>query len=310
MEFEKYDVIIIGAGVAGLSSAGYAARSCLKTLVLGVGGGQVQNIRDLENYPGVYPPVSGSEFIETLKKQASAFGAEIRNSRVETVDKINNIFVVHTASGAVVSDALILATGAVPRKLDVPGEDYFAGRGVSYCAACDGPFFKNKRIAVIGGGDAACDEAIILADYASSVTVIHRKSRFRAQKAIAERVLKNNRIEVKFNTVVQEITGIAVVEALRLKNMVTGEESLFSVDGVFIFVGTIPVTDLMPVLKHDEKGFVLTDEHMSVGVPGLFCAGDVRAKPFRQVVTAAADGAVAAHSAAAYIRGIRDGVYI
>ena len=310
MEFEKYDVIIIGAGVAGLSSAGYAARSCLKTLVLDAGGSQAQNIRDLENYPGVYPPVSGHEFIETLKKQAVVFGAEIRSSRVWAVDKINNTFVVHTASESVVSDALILATGAVPRKLDVPGEDYFAGRGVSYCAACDGPFFKNKRIAVIGGGDAACDEAVVLSDYASSVTVIHRKSRFRAQKAIADRVLKNDRIDVKFNTVVQEITGTVAVEALRLKNTVTGEESLCAVDGVFIFVGTIPVTDLMPVLEHDEKGFVLTDEYMSTRVPGLFCAGDVRVKPFRQVVTAAADGAVAAHSAATYIRSIRDGVYI
>ncbi|MBO5236070.1 MAG: thioredoxin-disulfide reductase [Spirochaetaceae bacterium] len=311
MNTAKYDLVIIGAGVAGLSAAGYGARANLKVLVIELGGsgGQAQNIVSLENYPGVYPAISGYEFIENMKKQAISFGAEINNTEVLSLDKKNDVFVLKTSTQEITATSLLLATGSSPRKLDCPGEIEFAGRGVSYCATCDGPFFKNKKILVVGGGDSACDEATFLSTISDNVTVIHRRSEFRAQKAVAQRVLDNPKINVKFNTVVSQIQGNNKVESVILKNTITGTQEEISVDGVFIFVGAKPRTELMPFIKHDDEGYIITDENMATDIPGLFCAGDVRSKTFRQVVTAASDGAIAAHSAEKYILSLKNKAY-
>ncbi|MBR5866333.1 MAG: thioredoxin-disulfide reductase [Spirochaetaceae bacterium] len=307
-----YDFIIIGAGVAGLSAAGYAARANIKTLVLeGAGsGGQAQNIVHLENYPGVFPSVSGTDFIATMKNQAVTFGAEIKTANVLSVDKIGKEFIIKTKEEDFSCTTLLLATGASPRKLGCKGEQDLIGKGVSYCATCDGPFFRNKKILVVGGGDSACDEATFLSTLSSDITVIHRKSQFRAQKAVAERVLNNPNITVKFNRELVEIQGKNKVESVIIKDNTTGTTETLQADAVFIFIGADPRTELMPILKQDANGYIITDENMQTLVPGLFCAGDVRSKSFRQVVTAAADGAIAAHSAEKYIREQKNEAYV
>lgn len=306
-----YDLIIIGAGPAGLSAAQYGARANLKTLVIenATVGGQVLNINDFENYPGVFPGVKGNEFIATMTEQAKAFGADFLTATVSSIDKVKNQFIVKTDKGEQTSLTLVIATGAAHRKLGVPGEKELSGMGVSYCATCDGPFFKNRKVVVVGGGDSACDEATYLATLASEVTMIHRKSSFRAQKAVAERVLSNPKINVKFNTVVKEIKGKYKVEELILENTETGEISTINADGVFIFVGMVPQTDLVEMLPKDEGGYIKTNEKMETAIKGMYCVGDIRSKPFRQVVTATSDGATAAFSAGLYIRELNNEVY-
>lgn len=308
----KYELIIIGSGTAGLSAAQYGARSNLKTLVIEemAAGGQALLIDSLENYPGVPEPVSGYDFAEGMRVQAEKFGAEFLSASVLSLRKEGDIFTVETSEKTVSSEAVILATGAKHRLLDVPGEAELSGRGVSYCATCDGPFFKGRRILVVGGGDAACDEVMYLAKLTDKVVMVHRRDRFRAQKALADRVLRNPAIEVRFNTVVKEIRGAGKVESVVLQDTRDGSESELPMDAVFVFVGSIPQTQLVPEVRKDESGSIITDEHMATSVPGLFAAGDVRASVFRQVVTAASDGAVAAHSASGYIDGLRGAAYI
>lgn len=312
MEQSKYDLIIIGSGAAGLAAAQYGARSNLTTLVIesAATGGQVLNINNLENYPGIFPAVTGYDFIDTMKKQAEHFGAQFLQTTVISIDKIHDRFVVKTAVGELLSYTLLISTGATHRHLGIPGEAEFEGRGVSYCATCDGPFFRNKRIVVVGGGDAACDEAMYLSTLSGDVTLIHRKSQLRAQKAVADRVLNNSRIHVMFNLTVKEILGTGKVEKLLLHNEKNGEESILPADGVFIFVGMNPQTELVDMLKKDEAGYIVTDENMATAMPGLFCAGDLRSKSFRQIVTATSDGAIAAHSAEKYIRTLKNEVYV
>jgi len=272
-------------------------------------GGQVFNIMDLENYPGVYPPVNGADFVETMKHQAESFGAEFFLTQVSSIDKIGNKFKIQTSDGTFSSFTVLIATGASHRKLDIPGETKFSGRGVSYCATCDGPFFRNKKIVVIGGGDSACDEATYLSTLSNDVTLIHRRGSLRAQKAVAERVLKNPKIKTIFNTIVTEISGDEIVKKITLQNVETGVTSKLECDGVFIFVGMIPQTDLVDMLTKDEDGYIITDEEMRTNVLGMYVAGDIRNKPFRQIVTAASDGAIAAWSAAKLIREIHGEVY-
>lgn len=306
-----YDLIIIGSGPAGLSAAQYGARANLKTLVIENGsvGGQVLNINDFENYPGVFPAVKGSDFINTMVEQAKAFGAEFFQGIVSSIDKIKNQFIVKTDKGELKSFTLVIATGAAHRKLGIPGEKELSGMGVSYCATCDGPFFKNRKVVVVGGGDSACDEATYLATLASEVTLVHRKGTLRAQKAVAEKVLNNPKIKVIFNTVVKEIKGKYKVEEVVLENTESGEISSLSADGVFIFVGMIPQTDLVEMLPKDEGGYIKTNESMETAIKGMYCVGDIRSKPFRQVVTATSDGATAAFSAGLYIRELKNEVY-
>ena len=298
METKQYDYIIIGAGPAGLSSAQYAARGGLKTVVLeGMGaGGQVVQIPDLENYPGVFPAVNGYDFIETMRKQAENFGASIEQVQVSSIDKKGKDFVITTKDTVYTAPALCIATGAVHKNLGVPGEKEFTGRGVSYCAVCDGPFFKNKKIYVVGGGDSACTEAIYLSTISSDVSIIHRRDSFRAQKAIVDKMLAAG-VKPVYDTVVKSINGTTKVESLTLENTKTGEQTTVDCNVVFIFAGMSPQTDLVEMLRKDEAGYIITDEKMQTSIPGLFAAGDVRAKPFRQIVTATSDGAIAANSA-------------
>ena len=306
METISCDYIIVGAGSAGLASAQYAARAGLRTVVfdpLGPGG-QVLQIFDLENYPGVFPAVTGSDFIDTMKKQAESFGARIVQAKIDSIDKIKNTFYVHTEIGEYSSFALLIATGAEHRILGVPGEKELTGRGVSYCATCDGPFFRNKAVVVVGGGDSACTEALYLASLSPHITLVHRKAEFRAQYAVVEKVKNDKNINVKYNTVVKEIRGNGRVQSVLLEDTETGDETELPADAVFIFVGMKARTELFDTLPKDGAGYIVTNEKMETIVPGLYCAGDVRAKPFRQIVTAVSDGAIAAHEAAEYVKSI------
>jgi thioredoxin reductase (NADPH) len=313
----NYDIVIIGGGAAGLTAAQYAGRANMKTLVIEqtATGGQCLQIEGLENYPGFPEPIDGYEFTERFERQARQFGAEFLIATVSRLDKAGEQFRIETSEGIIQSGAVILATGAQHRHVGVPGEKELAGRGVSYCATCDGPFFKGKRILVVGGGDAACDEATFLAKLTDDVTMIHRRDRFRAQPALAERVLSNPSITVRFTTVLDEIhgeknaMGIEQVAAVTLRRVDTRETETVPMDAVFVFVGSVPQTELVPTVPKDEAGYVITDQQMQTAIPGLYAVGDVRATPFRQLVVAAGEGAVAAHAAAQHVEALRGNVY-
>jgi thioredoxin reductase (NADPH) len=310
------DLLIIGAGPAGLTAAQYGARANLRVLVIEqlAPGGQVLNIDVLENYPGNVglpaeggsgEPKSGYDFARDLHRQAESFGASFLMEAATELRKEGDWFILGLANGETRrAKAAILATGARHRTLDIPGEAEFTGRGVSYCATCDGPFFKGKKIFVVGGGDAACDEAQYLSRLSPQVALIHRRDQFRAQKALAERVLKNPRIKVRLNTVMKEIRGDVKVRSVLLEKTDTGEQYEDDAAAVFVFTGIVPQTSAaagMAGLEFDAGGYILTDQNMAASVPGLFAAGDVRSSPFRQVVVAAGEGAVAAHKAAEYL---------
>ena len=307
MDNEKFDYIIIGAGCAGLAGAQYAARGGLSVLVLDVAGagGQVLQISELENYPGVFPAVDGATYMMTMQKQAEAFGAKIVQDNVLSIDKVSDgTFVVKTKKASYEAISICIATGAIHRNLEVPGEKEFTGRGVSYCATCDGPFFRDKKIVVVGGGDSACSEAIYLSTLSKDVSIIHRRDKFRAQQAVIDRMLAAG-VRPVYDSVVKEIKGGVKVESVIVENVKTGEQSELSTDAVFIFTGMLPQTDLVEMLPKDPSGYILTDENMETSVPGLFAAGDVRSKPFRQVVTAVSDGAIAAHEVSERIRIVK-----
>ena len=304
MEKEFFDYIIIGAGAAGLASAQYATRSGLKTLVIDISvpGGQALEIPELENYPGVFPSVNGIDFISTMQKQAEFFGAKIIQSEVNSIDKIAEKFIVHTKNIEYSSYCLLIATGAEHKKLGVTGETEFYGRGVSYCAVCDGPFFRNKDVVVIGGGDSAINEALYLSSIAKNVTVIHRRNKFRAAQSTVDRIKQKDNVTLMYDSVVKEIVGSSVVTGVVTENVETKVISEVKTDAVFVFVGMSPKTGLVSTLNKDNSGYIITDDKMQTNVPGLFCAGDVRSKPLRQIVTAVSDGAIAAHSVEEYIQ--------
>ena len=306
----SFDLIIIGAGPAGLTAAQYGARANLRTLLIEEAsvGGQSLNITDLENYPGFENPISGAELCSRMKAQADKFGAKFLAASVQSISKQNDIFTITTDSGLFTAYTVILATGAKHRKLGAKGEDEFVGRGVSYCAACDGAFFKDKKIIVVGGGDTACSEALFLANLSDKIIMIHRKDRFRAQKALADRVLANKNIEVRFNTTCTEIKGTDKVEsAVLMENGIQYEQDT---DAVFIFTGILPVNQLAEGVNMDEAGYIITDSRMETSLKGLFAVGDVRTSPFRQVVTACSDGAVAAHYAGLLVDELKGEAYI
>ncbi|MCP5452961.1 MAG: thioredoxin-disulfide reductase [Spirochaetaceae bacterium] len=310
---ESYDLVIVGAGAAGLGAAQYGARANLKTLVIEemAHGGQALLIDKLENYPGIPEPVDGYTWSETMRTQAVDFGAAVMSSSVASVRKDGERFVIETGDGTIEAKAVVIATGAKHRHLGAKGEEEFAGRGVSYCATCDGPFFRGKRMIVVGGGDSACDEAMFLSKLADKVVMVHRKDRFRAQKAVAARVLSNPKIEVRFETVLDEIKGTKAVESAVLRNLRSGEVEEVPTAAVFVFVGSIPQVDaLPPEVAKDDSGSIVTNDRMETSVPGLFAAGDVRATPFRQVITAVSDGAIAAHCAAQYIDELEGKAYL
>jgi len=319
------DLLIIGAGPAGLTAAQYGARANLNVLVIEqlAPGGQALLIDVLENYPGNIErkdaagnvcagPRTGFEFAQDLHSQAEAFGASFLNDSVNELKKEGDVFTAVLGDGTQKkAHAVILATGAAHRNLDIPGEAQFFGRGVSHCATCDGAFFRGKKIFVVGGGDAACDDAQYLSRLSPHVVLVHRRDRFRAQRALAERVLHNQNIEVRFNTVIKEIKG-----EQKLSSVVLDQEGRVyeeAADAVFVFAGTIPQSSLIHQgsvrAELDSGGYIITDQKMETSVPGLFAAGDVRSGTFRQVVVAAGEGAVAAHSAAEYIDTLRGSAY-
>jgi thioredoxin reductase (NADPH) len=316
------DLIIIGAGPAGLSAAQYGARANLKVILLEqmAVGGQVLNIDRLENYPGNAKGKSGFEVIEDFKAQAEAFGVTIILDGVLSITREgggeeggllqNGVFVLGMASGkSLRAPALILATGAQYRRLEIPGEKEFTGRGVSYCATCDGPFFKGKKVFIAGGGDSACQEAEYLAGLAGEVIMVHRRERFRAQKALAGRVLHNRAIKVRFMSRLAEIRGAKKVSSVLVEDLTTGTKIEEEADGVFVFAGSTPQSSLVSAVEKDEAGYILTRPDMASSIPGLFAAGDVRASPFRQVIVAAAEGAVAAHSVSLYLDALSGEAY-
>ncbi|MBN1700074.1 MAG: thioredoxin-disulfide reductase [Spirochaetales bacterium] len=299
------DLIIIGAGAAGLSAAQYGARANLNVLLIEemAAGGQAMIIDRLENYPGFVEPVTGYVFSQKMEEQARRFGAEILNDTVTSLKKEDGCFYVETYGGNYTSYTVLLATGAKHRTLNIPGEKEFSGKGVSYCATCDGPLFKGKKMFVVGGGDAACDEAMFLAKLSDNIIMVHRRDRFRAQKALAARVLNNDNIEVRFNTELKEIKGGVMVDSVLLYDNQKKSEFSEAADAVFIFIGSEPQTQLVKGfdLDYDESSSVITDQKMQTKVAGLYVAGDVRATPFRQLVVAAGEGAIAAHAASQYI---------
>ncbi len=308
-----YDFAVIGAGAAGLSAAQYGARANLNTVVIEelAPGGQALFIDKLENYPGILEPISGFELAERMRKQAEQFGSSFIEASALSVRKAEDRFIIETSVGPLESLTVLIATGARHKQLGIPGEQEYIGKGVSYCATCDGPFFKGKRILVVGGGDSACDEAIYLSNFSDKILMIHRRDRFRAQKALASRVLSNPSIKVLFNTVAKEIKGNSKVHSVVLENTLSHELTEEPFDGIFIFIGSTPQTGFLKdiAIQFDESGYIITDCNMETSIAGLFAAGDVRVTPFRQIVTAAADGAIAARSAASYIDEQRGQAY-
>jgi len=299
-----YDVAIIGGGPAGLSAGLYASRGRLNTVIIEKGkwGGQAATTEELENFPGSIENPTGPKLTERMREQAKAFGTDFLEGEVVGFDLNDKIKVLKLKEGEVKAKAIIIATGAQQVNLGVPGEDTFRGKGVSYCATCDADFFTELEVVVVGGGDAAVEEAIYLTKFADKVTIVHRRDQFRAAKSIVEKALANEKIQVMWDSVVEEIYGDGIVEGVKLKNVKTGEITDYRTDGVFIFIGTRPVSEFVKgIVDLDEKGYIITDSEMKTSVEGIFAAGDVRNTPLRQVITAAADGAVAAISAEKYI---------
>ncbi len=302
---EIYDLVIIGGGPAGLTAYLYAARARLNTLLIEklAPGGQVLVTDFVENYPGFPEGLPGWELMEKFTAHVKKLGFNQKTGEVVALTLEGETKKIKLAGGEeLAARAVIIATGASPNKLGVPGEEELTGKGVSYCATCDGPFFRDQVVAVVGGGNTAVQEAIFLTKFARKVYLIHRRDQLRAQKILQERAFANPKIEFIWNTVVTEILGREKVERVRLKNRKTGEETELSVGGVFIFIGIRPQSDFVKdLLKLDEKGFIITDCEMRTEIPGLFAAGDVRAKACRQIITAAGDGATAAYMAEHYL---------
>ncbi len=299
-----YDLIIIGGGPAGLSAGMYAGRASLKTLVIdkGLMGGQMQNTLEVENYPGI-PQITGPELSEQMYQHMLAFGAEFKQAEIASVALTSDIKVVHLANKETLqSKAIIIASGAQPRYLGVPGEKEFAGRGVSYCATCDGAFFRGKNVVVVGGGDSAVEEGLFLTRYAESVTIIHRRESLRAQPILQERAFAHEKITFIWNTTVTEILGEQKVTAVSLQDVTSNTSKQLRADGIFIYVGFTPNTSyLKDSGLLDKGGYVVTNQNMQTEQRGVFAAGDVRATNLRQIVTAASDGAVAAMASYHYL---------
>ncbi len=300
---ERYNVIIVGGGPAGLTAGLYAARAGLKSLLLerGIFGGQIVNARIVENYPGFPEGVSGMELGEFMRLQATKYGLETLTTELTRVEA-GKYYEVFTEEGNFQTQSIIIAAGSEYRKLDVAGEKRLLAHGVSYCATCDGLFFRDMEVAVIGGGDTAITDALELAQLCRKVYIIHRRDRLRATKALQDKVFSQSKIEMIWDTVVNEIVGDEVLKSLHLRNVKTGQLSNLEVEGLFVAVGLSPNSQLFSKLvKLDEAGFIITDELMRTSAPGIFAAGDVRHNSFRQVVTAAGDGATAASSAFKYL---------
>ena len=313
-EQKQPDMIIIGAGPAGLSAAQYAARAGLSAHVFEemAPGGQTLIVDELENYPGYDEPVSGYDLAVKFANQAERFGAVLHYAPIEDIiRREDGMFDVMTPDGEFTVPVVIVATGAKRRELGVPGEKEYQGKGVSYCATCDGPFFKEKKILVVGGGDSACGESLFLSKITSKIVIVHRKERFRAQRGIVGLMEHDEHIERRMLHTVNRIEGDGKrVTSVNLHDIANNRDYSEEFNGVFIFVGALPRTQLVPFAATDESGYIKTDSRMRTSVPGLYAVGDVRDTPFRQVVTAASDGAIAAHDAAEYIDELRGRAYV
>ncbi len=297
-------MIIIGAGPAGLSAALYAARAELSPLVItGMSlGGQASLTHTIENYPGFPDGVGGAELGELFQKQAERFGAKFEFDNVIEVNFSESPYVVKTYGNEYKAETLIISTGASPNYLGVPGEKELTGRGVSYCGTCDGWFFKDKDIVVVGGGDSALEEGIFLTRFAKTVTIVHRRDQLRAGKILQTRAFNNPKIKYIWDSVVEKINGSSAVESVLIKNVITGAEITFPTDGVFVFIGHIPNTDLFKgQLAMDENGYLRVDTKMQTKIPGVYAAGEVMDSSYKQVVTSAGWGAAAAIQATKYL---------
>ena len=305
-----YDCVIIGAGPAGLAAGLYAARGNLKTLLLekGIVGGQLQNTKDIENYPGM-DHMTGPQVSDAMEAQTARFGCEIvKNSAVTKVDFQSQPKKIYCGDKEYLAQTVIVASGSEHRKLGVPGEDEFSGKGVSYCAVCDGAFFKGRELVVVGGGSSAVEEGNFLTTYASKVTLIHRRAELRAERILQDRFINNAKTETIWDTVVEKINGDMLgVTSVTLKNLKTNEVTEFPCEGVFIYVGLDPNTQYLDgSVKYDGAGKVISNEKMETNVPGIFVAGDIRNTPLKQAVTAASDGSLAATMAIAFVESLHD----
>ena len=301
---ELYDTIIVGGGPAGLTAALYAGRARMKAVMFEklVHGGQVTTTLIVENYPGFAKPVKGTELIEALVEQVKNYGCEMQSGEIQEARLDGEEKVVVVGDKEYRGRTLIIASGARPRMIGIPGEKELRGRGVSYCATCDGPLYFGKTVAVIGGGDSACEEGHFLTRFAEKVYLIHRRDELRAVKALQELVLKNEKIEILWDTVPLAVEGDNAVKKLKLQNKKTGEAKELDVEGVFFYVGVIPDTGFIKFeLEKDKLGFIKTDEGMQTSAAGVFAAGDIRSKVLRQIATAVGDAATAVHVAGKYL---------
>lgn len=306
---KSYDVIVIGAGPGGMTAALYASRANLSVLMLdrGIYGGQMNNTAAIENYPG-FSSVLGPDLAENMYQGATQFGAEYAYGSVESIELDGTTKIVHTDSDTYSAKAVVVATGSEYRKLGVPGEEAYSGRGVSYCAVCDGAFFKGREVVVVGGGDSAVEEGLYLTQLASKVTVIHRRDQLRAQKIIQDRAFANDKMNFVWNSNVTEVLGDdQKVTGVRVVNNQTGEEQTIDASGAFIYVGILPKTEQVADLGiTDEDGWIKTNDQMETSVPGIYAIGDVRAKDLRQITTAVGDGGIAGQQVFKYIESLSD----
>jgi len=314
----EYDVIIIGGGPAGLTAGLYTARSGLKTLLLEkvAPGGQAALAWRIENYPGFPEGIDGPELTKRIERQAEKYGLEIKSGEAVKVSlfsedersKGNLEKVIRTEEEEYKTVALIVATGTRPKKLGVPGEERLVGRGVSYCATCDGPLFKSEKVVVVGGGDTAIEEALFLCRFAEKTTLIHRREELRATKIMQDRAVCNPKLEFIWKSAVTEILGETEVEGVKVRNLETGKDLTLEAKGVFVYIGTVPNSEFLKgILEMDEKGFIITDENMETSVSGIYACGDVREKLLRQVVTACGEGATAGVAAGKYVQKWKGG---
>ena len=300
----KYDIIIIGAGPAGYTAGIYSSRARHNTLLISgiLPGGQLMNTTDVENYPGFDQGIMGPDLMLTMRKQTERMGTKIIDDEVISVDFKNNPLKVSTASNTFETNSVIVCTGANPRKIGLDGEQTFAGKGVSYCATCDGAFFKNQEIIVVGGGDSAMEEATFLTKFASTVHIVHRRDAFRASKIMQERVLSNEKIKVHFNCTVEDIQGDQKFQKVVLKNVKNNEKIILEAGGLFVAIGHEPNSKIFEnQVELDENGYVVLKNNTETNIPGVFCAGDVHDHKYRQAVTAAGFGCMAAIDADKYL---------
>ncbi len=299
-----YDLIVLGGGPAGFTAAIYAARSRLSVLVVEqmLSGGQIATTEKVENYPGFPNGIGGMELGQLLEEQARNFGTEMALATVEKVSLQGEVKEIYTTEGTFKGRAVIITTGTRSRELGVPGEEEFKGKGVSYCVTCDGAFFMDRPVMIVGGGDSALEEALVMTKFASKVYIVHRRDELRAVRILQERAQNNPKIELVYSTVVRKINGKDNVESVTVENIAENKTRDITVEGVFLYVGLIPNTNFLDAeLKRNDQGYLVTGTDMETNLPGVFAAGDVREKRLRQVVTAVADGAIAAVSVERYL---------